>query len=205
MNHGTWTSTAVLAGTLLIASGLGASAEGSPVTTAVSGKSLAIVTNTVRVLHRSVTIDAEFEPFTHALEKILGHFPEGVQQDIIERPQRAEERLKAAEGAQELMIFLVFDHGAALNMVGARRNAKQYLIGNPLTAIQMSQHDIRAALYAPLRVLVYEQKAGQTIVEYDQPSSLFGQFGREDVTHVALTLDTKLEKVIAQAAELARR
>ena len=75
------------------------------------------------------------------------------------------------------MIFLVFDHGAALNMVGARRNAKQYLIGNPLTAIQMSQHDIRAALYAPLRVLVYEQKAGQTIVEYDQPSSLFGQFG----------------------------
>jgi uncharacterized protein (DUF302 family) len=205
MNHGTWTSTAVLAGTLLIASGLGTSAEGSSVTTAVSGKSLAISTNTIRVLHRSVTVDAEFKLFTKALEKILGRFPEGVQQDIIERPQHAEQRLKAAEGAQELMIFLVFDHGAALNMVGARRNAKQYLIGNPLTAIQMSQHDIRAALYAPLRVLVYEQKAGQTIVEYDQPSSLFGQFGREDVTQVALTLDTKLEKVIAQAAELARR
>jgi uncharacterized protein (DUF302 family) len=69
----------------------------------------------------------------------------------------------------------------------------------------MSQHDIRAALYAPLRVLVYEQDAGQTIVECDQPSSLFGQFGRKDVTHVASTLDTKLERVIAQAAELARR
>jgi uncharacterized protein (DUF302 family) len=103
------------------------------------------------------------------------------------------------------MIFLVFDHGAALNMVGARRNAKQYLIGNPLTAIQMSQHDIRAALYAPLRVLVYEQKAGQTIVEYDQPSSLFGQFGEKNVTDVALGLDTKLERALAQAAELARR
>jgi uncharacterized protein (DUF302 family) len=205
MNHGIWKSTAVLTGTLLITSDIGASAEAGSVTTAAGRQSLAISTNTIRVLHRSVTIDAEFEPFTHALEKILGHFPEGVQQDIIERPQRAEERLKAAEGAQELMIFLVFDHGAALNMVGARRNAKQYLIGNPLTAIQMSQHDIRAALYAPLRVLVYEKKAGQTIVEYDQPSSLFGQFGREDVTHVALTLDMKLEQVIAQAAELARR
>jgi hypothetical protein len=50
---------------------------------------------------------------------------------------------------------------------------------------------------------VYEHESGQTVVEYDQP--LFGQFGREDVTHVALTLDTKLERVIAQAAELARR
>jgi uncharacterized protein (DUF302 family) len=205
MNNGTWKSTAVLIGALLVTGDIGASAEGGSVTTAATRNPLAISTNTVRVLHRSITINGEFESFTRELERILGHFPEGIQQDIIDRPQRAEQRLKAAEGAQELMIFSVFDHGAALNMVGARRNAKQYLIGNPLTAIQMSQHDIRAALYAPLRVLVYEPKAGQIIVEYDQPSSLFGQFGREDVTHVALTLDTKLEQVIAHAAELARR
>jgi uncharacterized protein (DUF302 family) len=205
MNHGTWKSMAVLAGALLITSDIGASADAGSVTPAAKGKPFAVSTNTVRVLHRSLTIDGNFELFTAALEKILGHFPADVQQDIVERPQLAKQRLKAAEGAQELMIFLVFDHGAALNMVGARRNAKQYLIGNPLTAIQMSQHDIRAALYAPLRVLVYEKKAGQTIVEYDQPSSLFGQFGQEDVTHVALTLDMKLEQLIAQAAQLARR
>src|SRR5580700_6736953 len=205
VNNGTWKSTAVLIGALLVTSDIGASAEGGSVTSAATRNPLAISTNTVRVLHRSITINGEFESFTRELERILGHFPEGIQQDIIDRPQRAEQRLKASEGAQELMIFSVFDHGAALNMVGARRNAKQYLIGNPLTAIQMSQHDIRAALYAPLRVLVYEKKAGQIIVEYDQPSSLFGQFGREDVTQVALTLDTKLEQVIAHAAELARR
>jgi uncharacterized protein (DUF302 family) len=204
MNRGAWQSMAILTGTLLITRDIGATEVGSMTDTG-RGAPLAISTNTIRVLHRTVTIDGAFEPFTNALEKILGHFPEGVQQDIIAQPQRAKERLKAAEGAQQLMIFFVFDHGAALNMVGARRNAKQYLIGNPLTAIQMSQHDIRAALYAPLRVLVYQQKAGQTIVEYDQPSSLFGQFGREDVTQVALGLDTKLEQVIAQAAALARR
>ena len=154
--------------------------------------------------HRTVIVDGEFEAFTAALERILGHFPADVQRDIIERPQLAEQRLKSAEGAQELMTFVVFDHGSALNMIGARRNAKQYLIGNPLTAIQMSQHDIRTALYAPLRVLVYERKPGQTVVEYDQPSSLFGQFGREDVTQVARALDIKLERMIAQAAEVAR-
>jgi uncharacterized protein (DUF302 family) len=204
MNHREWKSTAVPAAVLLMTLGPGASADTSPATTAASGEPFAIATSTVPVLHRSITIAGEFDAFTAALEKILGRFPAGVQHDIIEQPRVAEQRLEAAAGAQGLMIFSVFDHGAALNMVAARRKAKQYLIGNPLTAIKMSQHDIRAALYAPLRVLVYEKKAGQTVVEYDQPSSLFGQFGREDVTSVALGLDSGLEKVIAEAAGLAR-
>jgi uncharacterized protein (DUF302 family) len=155
------------------------------------------------VLHRSIAYQADFGRFTESLESILGHKPPDVEEEqFAGQPRLAEDRLKAAEGAQELMIFTVFNHGAALNMITAPRNAKQYLIGNPLTAIQMDQHDIRAALYAPLRVLVYEQTKGRTIVEYDQPSSLFGQFERADVTQVARTLDVKLERVLAQAAEL---
>jgi len=165
----------------------------------------ATTTTSAPVLHRSIVFEAGFERFTSALEKILGRFPAGVQEDIVKRPQVAEERIKAAQGAQQLMIFSVFDHGAALNMVNARRNAKQYLIGNPLTATQMTQRDIRAALYAPLRVLVYEHGEGRTVVEYDQPSSQFGQFGRDDVTQVARTLDEKLERVLVEAAELSRR
>jgi uncharacterized protein (DUF302 family) len=157
------------------------------------------------MLHRSIAIDAGFERFTAALEKILGHFPRDVEPEMIARPQLAEQRIKAAEGAEGLIIFSVFDHGAALNMVSARANAKQYLIGNPLTAISMTRHDIRAALYAPLRVLVFEPKVGRTMVEYDQPSSQFGQFGCDDVTRVALTLDAGLERVLARAAELSWR
>jgi uncharacterized protein (DUF302 family) len=138
-------------------------------------------------------------------EKILGHFPSDVWPELIARPQLAEQRIKAAEGAEGLIIFSMFDHGAALNMASARANAKQYLIGNPLTAISMTRHDIRAALYAPLRVLVFEPKVGRTIVEYDQPSSQFGQFGCDGVTRVALTLDAGLERVLARAAELSLR
>jgi len=199
MNRGPWRRAAVT-GLLLACGSITAAADGG---NTQSEKPLASADSTAQVLHRSVKFDASFERFTSALQKILGHFPADIQQDTIERPQLAAQRLKAAEGAQGLMIFAVFDHGAALNMVGARTNARQYLIGNPLTAIQMSQHDIRAALYAPLRVLVYERKEGQTIVEYDQPSSQFGQFGRTDVTEVARTLDVKLERVLLQAGELA--
>jgi uncharacterized protein (DUF302 family) len=161
--------------------------------------------STVQILHRSIAIDTVFERFTTALEKVLGHYPWDADPELITQPRLAEKRIKAAEGAERLMIFTVFDHGAALNILGVRANARQYLIGNPLTAITMTRHDIRAALYAPLRVLVYEPTSGHIIVEYDQPSTLFGQFGRNEVTQVALTLDASLERVLAQAAELSRR
>lgn len=63
----------------------------------------------------------------------------------------------------------------------------------------MTQHDIRASLYAPLRVLLYQNDQGQTCLEYDRPSSLFGQFGDERVTAVADMLDRKLAHLAATA------
>ncbi len=65
----------------------------------------------------------------------------------------------------------------------------------------MTQHDIRASLYAPLRVLIYENNEGITCVEYDKPSSLFGQFGNAKVTDVATMLDLKLEQLVAKAIQ----
>ena len=64
----------------------------------------------------------------------------------------------------------------------------------------MNRYDIRAALYAPLRVLVFESAPGRTIVEFDQPSTLFGQFGRNEVTAGAVESDGKLDRIIAKAA-----
>jgi uncharacterized protein (DUF302 family) len=79
------------------------------------------------------------------------------------------------------------------------RKAIQYIVGNPLIAVQMTQHDVRASLYAPLRILLYEDEAGKTCLEYDQPSSLFGQFGNERIAPVAAGLDRKLEELAAEA------
>ena len=40
------------------------------------------------------------------------------------------------------------------------RKELQYEIGNPLIATRMMQHQLPAALYAPFRVLLYENEAG---------------------------------------------
>jgi uncharacterized protein (DUF302 family) len=47
----------------------------------------------------------------------------------------------------------------------------QYEIGNPLTASKMTRHQLPAALYAPLRVVLFEDEHGRGIFEYDRPSS----------------------------------
>jgi hypothetical protein len=61
-----------------------------------------------------------------------------------------QERAKAEEEhGQKLSIFLDRDHGALLQIAGGARNARQYEIGNPLTASKMTRHQLPAALYAP--------------------------------------------------------
>ena len=80
-----------------------------------------------------------------------------------------------------------------------KRKAVQYVVGNPLFALQMTQHDIRAGLYAPLRVLLYEDERGRTCLEYDTPSSLFGRFNDDRISPTAAMLDKKLEALVAAA------
>ena len=68
-----------------------------------------------------------------------------------------------------------------------------------MIAVKMTQYDIRAGLYAPLRILIYEVDDESTWIEYDQPSSLFGQFNNPDINIIAQSLDKKLAKFIRKA------
>ena len=160
--------------------------------------SIASSVSEVKVQHRSLLIERGYEEFTGRLEQILGRFVPAKLKGLT--PDGAMEALKSMEGEQGFMIINIFDHGADLLMVGERRKAKQYLIGNPLVAIQITRYEIRAALYAPLRVIVFESEPSRTVVEFDQPSTLFGQFGRDEVTAGAVESDGKLDRVIAKAA-----
>ncbi len=110
------------------------------------------------------------------------------------------ERVKAARrNLPKLWIFSIRDHGSLTAANGLKSKAMQYEIGNPLTAERMTRYRLAAGLYAPLRVILYEDE-GQAIFEYDLPSSLFGQFGDDRVTSVGLELDEELEATLLVAA-----
>jgi uncharacterized protein DUF302 len=74
------------------------------------------------------------------------------------------EREKVAVARREwpkLSIFLVRNHGELTVADGLNSKAMQYEIGNPFTAERMTRHALAAGLYAPLRVILYEDESGK--------------------------------------------
>lgn len=107
------------------------------------------------------------------------------------------------QGSQDLMIFTINDHGKVLSLFGITKKVIQYQIGNPLIASRMTSKDLLAAIYAPLRVLVYQAEDGRTYVDYEKPSDIFGQFSNEDIIKVGQVLDVKFKTLILAADKTA--
>ena len=107
--------------------------------------------------------DEPFERVVKGFEQQLGQFDPEVYKSLAagEDVEKARAKLEAMVGPSGFMLFRTSDHGSLLRLVGQEKKAIQYLVGNPLFAIQMTQHDIRASLYAPLRVLIYENDKGK--------------------------------------------
>ena len=156
--------------------------------------------NHITVDHVRRTTDKPFEGVTTAFERQLGRFEPGVYQALAAGgdAEGARAKIEAMAGPSGFTLFATHNHGALLRLAGQQRKAVQYVVGNPLFALQMTQHDIRASLYAPLRVLIYEDEQGKTCVEYDRPSSLFGQFGSDRIAPTAAMLDKKLESLVTE-------
>jgi uncharacterized protein (DUF302 family) len=157
-------------------------------------------TTTVPVCHVRVETAKGFAEVAEGLERRLGRFDAGVFRSLPADPQEAERRIGGMAGPSGFMLFGTMDHGALLALAGKPTRAVQYVVGNPLFAVQMTRHNVAAGLYAPLRLLVYETEGGKTCLEYDKPSSLFGQFRDGRMAAVAEMLDLKMEELVAAAA-----
>jgi hypothetical protein len=130
----------------------------------------------LQVEHIQIETAKKFADVEDALERSLPQLDPAIAEALANGD---EQRATELERGAPLFIFLKRDHGAILQVTGQPRKARQYEIGNPNTASKMTRHRLAAGLYAPLRVTLYEDEQGGSIFEYDQPSSLFGQFADE--------------------------
>ena len=158
-----------------------------------------VTSQTIAVEHIRISSRRPFAEVRRKLEGTVPKLDTGIAEVLRSGDQ---ERAKIYENnGPRLSIFEERDHGSLLQIWGRRRNAVQYEIGNPLTASKMTRHQLPAALYAPLRVVLFQNEQGRGIFEYDRPSSFFSQYGDEGVTEVGLYLDAALEAVLRKAAE----
>jgi len=157
-----------------------------------------ITSRTIAVEHIKISSDRPFAEVRRKLEDSVPRLDPSISEALARGDQKRAQDYD--QNGPKLSIFLAREHGALLQIAGGKRNAVQYEIGNPLTASKMTRYQLPAALYAPLRVVLFEDEQGRGIFEYDKPSSFFGQFGDERVTDVGRYLDATLEAALRDAA-----
>ncbi|WIM87064.1 DUF302 domain-containing protein [Candidatus Mycobacterium wuenschmannii] len=106
-------------------------------------------------------------------------------------------RAAAAENApHDLIRYAKIDLRGYFPIAGHRTPAVEYLIGNHVIAETMYGHDPKAMLYAPLRMLVYGDDAGNAVFTMDQPGPAFGSLGIDEVASVGVDLDRKVVNLL---------
>lgn len=158
----------------------------------------------VTIEHVVVTSNKPYGQVTELLEKMMGGTI-GDMNELIEQldvkktawpqaSQMIEERL----GKSGFRIFSKIDHGLLLSLAGKPKKAVQYTVGNPVLAVQMTQHIPAVALYAPFKLAVYEEDTATTAITYDRLSSILSQFHNEEVSRIALHVDLLFERLLAE-------
>jgi len=158
--------------------------------------------STTTIEHIVVTSNRSYEQVTASIEEMMGSTIGDMnaligQLDATKKSwQQASQMIEKRLGKSSFHIFSKIDHGLLLFLAGKARKAVQYTVGNPLLAVQMTQHVAAAALYAPLKLAVYEDDNARTIITYDLLSSLLSQFHNEEVTRIAEHVDSLLEELV---------
>ena len=129
-------------------------------------------------------------------------------------------------GPHGFMFFAEFDHGSWMPLFVAppypsskarsgvlvekptakpRRQCKRVILGNPMIALTMLQHDLNAGLAVPVELLLVEEdegeKAGGTRIGYQLPSALIARVNTNpELRAAAENLDGKLAALLMHIA-----
>ncbi|SLN36068.1 camphor resistance protein CrcB [Roseovarius gaetbuli] len=112
------------------------------------------------------------------------------------------DRLEAAVTGAGATVFARVDHAAGAAKVDMELAPAQVLIfGNPKLGTPAIQDNAVAGLFLPLKVLVYQDGAGQTWLAYEDPKEMLGDLGgiSEDAGYIK-TMTGALGKLTGKAA-----
>lgn len=108
----------------------------------------------------------------------IGHAADLIQKTSPHSVQATMDKLEAAVKNAGANVAARVDHAAAAKTVDIDLAPNQVLIfGNPNIGSPIFAENPAAGLDLPIRVVVYEDASGQTIVSYHDPAELANSFG----------------------------
>lgn len=102
-------------------------------------------------------------------------------------------------GTSGFTTFVKMNQGTLLSLTGKPKRIAQYSIGNHLLGVQMIESIAEIGLYAPPRLVVYEDYEGKTFIAYDRLSSLVSQYQNDTITSIARLVDQKMDELVKAA------
>ena len=103
-----------------------------------------------------------------------------------------QQKVQSHVGPSGFMLFTLFDHGAWISKAGIDRKVLRAIIGNPMIAVTMLRHDVRAGLFAPVELLLVDEGDCCSSLTYVKPSSLMVVEHNPELLSAAEELDAKL-------------
>jgi uncharacterized protein (DUF302 family) len=158
----------------------------------------------ISVQRFSVTSARSFESVIAAIDAVVSHpDPSRFSMEMSAGTSWAatETVIGRMLGSSGLMEFVRFDLGAVLRKESGAAGPKmvRLVIGNPLVMKEMAKHVPDTGSYAPVSVLIDERPDGVHL-SYDTMASLLAPYGNAEALAVALALDSKIEKLLTDAA-----
>src|SRR5215510_7124576 len=153
--------------------------------------------------HIEVSCNRSYDQVTTSLQERLGSFadPSKLRSQVSAGASWAhiEKAIEGMLGSSGLCIFHKVEHGDLLSLQEAKpTRVSRYAIGNPLLAIRMIQHEPGVALYAPLRLAVYEDGEGQCVVACDRFTSLLTRYQHPEIASTAKLVEQKVDALVAE-------
>jgi hypothetical protein len=116
------------------------------------------ISNTPVVMdHVTIETSTPYQLVTSRLDDEVNRFDESYRK-LLKESKIDELRAKLTQGLEPdgFMIHFIAAQGDLLALEGRRQQGNVYYLGNVVAAAQMTKLNFSAALYAPLRLNVYE-------------------------------------------------
>jgi hypothetical protein len=156
----------------------------------------------------TVATGLAYADLVRAFEGELQRLDTAVAKRLVERQapwSEVEREIDPVGGPHGLMILAQVEQGPLVSLSGRAIRCSLYLVGNPLIAAQILAVDVRASLYVPFRVTLYDGGGPNgASISFDRPSSFLATLERPELAAFGILLDQKIDAIVANITSPSR-
>jgi uncharacterized protein (DUF302 family) len=105
------------------------------------------------------------------------------------------DQLKKMVASNGMMVMGELHQGKVIGMTGLKLESETIFVGNPQVGKELFSADPGVGVAVPVRINVFQDAQGGTVVSYVPPSELLKAFHNPKVDQVAQMLDQKLHNL----------